>query len=191
MGASRTTSQAGSKPKHVEIFPTLGANALKKLWKHGEHQERLKAMGYGKKPLDFGADIVFDKENGANGKIPVFQREFKVIRPLYEPWRGLKASGITLPAALGLIGLRNDNKGVKLLDYIHIPATFEEEGNAQELQGGHRGGHYRAHWCQVLPACWFEQHHWNSRQYPRRGRVGQNEVRGLSRAAGASEDCGF
>ena len=80
MGASRTISQAGSKPKHVEIFPTLGANALKKLWKHGEHQERLKAMGYGKKPLDFGEDIMFDKDNGAKGKLPVFRREFQLIR---------------------------------------------------------------------------------------------------------------
>ena len=80
MGASRTISQAGSKPKHVEIFLTLGANALKKLWKHGEHQERLKAMGYGKKPLDFGEDVMFDKDNGAKGKLPVFRREFQLIR---------------------------------------------------------------------------------------------------------------
>ncbi len=32
----------------LEIYLTLGANALKKLWKHDEHRERLKAMGYGK-----------------------------------------------------------------------------------------------------------------------------------------------
>ena len=45
-------------------------------------------MGYGKKPLDFGEDVEFDKENGAKGKIPVLQREFQRIRSV----GGLKAS---------------------------------------------------------------------------------------------------
>ena len=54
---------------------------MKKLWKHDEHREQLKTMGYGKKPHDFGDDVVFDKENGAKGKIPVLQRDFQRIRP--------------------------------------------------------------------------------------------------------------
>ena len=81
MGVSRTTSHRGSKPKHLRDYLTLGANALKKLWKHDEHREQLKTMGYGKKPHDFGDDVVFDKENGAKGKIPVLQRDFQRIRP--------------------------------------------------------------------------------------------------------------
>ena len=75
--------------------------------------------GTAKKPLDFGEDIKFSVDNGAKGKIPVFRREFQLIRRCFMHLVGL----------LRLIGLLNDNKAVKLLDYIHIPATFEE-GNA-------------------------------------------------------------
>ena len=139
--------------------------------------------GTAKKPLDFGADIAFDKENGTNGKIPVFQREFKVIRPLYEPWRGLKAP----VAALGLIGLRNDNKGVKLLDYIYIPVTGMLD-NCKGIIAAGTIGHIGAKFLQLAGSNSSTGTHVST---PERGQLGQNEGRGLSLAAGASEDGGF
>ena len=51
--------------------------------------------------LDFNAPV-FDKDNGAKGKIPVFRHEFHRI------------------SRNRLIGLLNDNKAYKLLNYIYI-----------------------------------------------------------------------
>ena len=55
--------------------------------------------------LDFNTSV-FDKDNGANGKIPVYRHEFHRI------------------SRNRLIGLLNDNKAYKLLDYIYILIVY-------------------------------------------------------------------